>query len=300
MSPKDPLVVALGCSGPIAKPVIQGLLDEGVRVRILARSPTSVRARFAGAEVVQGSMSDRSAVSQVLSGADAAFLMTPMGMCNDPSSEVEIAKQTIAGATDAGLKHLVYTSVLHADQPSGVGILQAKYIIEGLIREAGLPHSILRCGSYMEDVFDPRLPLLNRGRFLFPIDPQQRFSYTSQSDIPRFIARELLHRGITLNRPIDFVSPRHHTIHEVEQLLSAAAGFPVRCTPKMPVFYLFYALLPYFRLRRHRFSSVIPLMQHFDSHGYWSDSSELETGFPQFAMTSLGDHLARLFQVSSQ
>lgn len=31
-----------------------------------------------------------------------------------------------------------------------------------------MPYSILRCGSHTEDVFDPRIEMLNKGILLFP------------------------------------------------------------------------------------------------------------------------------------
>ena len=289
-------IVALGCSGPVAAPVLNGFLGEGVSLRILARLPEPVARRYPEAEVIAGSMSDPVCVARVLADADAAFLMTPMGLRNDPSGEIAIAKQVLEGAKAAGLKHLIYTSVLNADQPSPVGILQAKYEIERLIKNSGVPYTILRCGSYMEDVFDPRLKLLQKGRFLFPIDRHQTFSYTSQADIPRFVVTELLQSGRVLNRPIDFVGPPSYSIVEIEQQLSEAAGFAIKTTPKFPVFYLFYALLPYFRATGHRLSSVIPLMQHFDRNGYFSASGDMQRDFPDFSMTSLPDHLRRLFE----
>ena len=82
----------------------------------------------------------------------------------------------------------------------------------------------------------------------------------------------------------------------VETPSAQAAGFAIKTTPKFPVFYLFYALLPYFRATGHRLSSVIPLMQHFDRNGYFSASGDMQRDFPDFSMTSLPDHLRRLFE----
>lgn len=299
MTVNSPRIVALGCSGPVATPVLRGFLNEGVTLRILARSPESVARRYPKAEVIAGSMSDPVCVARALADVDAAFLMTPMGMRNDPSGEIAVAKQVLEGAKAAGLRHLIYTSVLNAEQPSPVGILQAKYQIERLIKNAGVPYTILRCGSYMEDVFDSRLKLLQKGRFLFPIDRHQPFSYTSQADIPRFVVTELLQPGRVLNRPIDVVGTQSYSIVEIERQLSEAAGFTIKTTPRFPVFYLFYALLPYFRATGHRFSSVIPLMQHFDRHGYFSVSGEMQREFPDFRMTPLPEHLRSLFEVSA-
>jgi uncharacterized protein YbjT (DUF2867 family) len=291
-------IAAVGCSGPVAAHIIHGFLEQkGVTVRILARNPDVVAQRYPQATVMAGSMGDPDRVAQAVATSDAAFLITPMGMNNDPTLEVAVAAKTIEGAKRGGLKHLIYASVLQSSQdPSsltGVGILDAKRKIETLIAESGIPCTILRCGSYMEDVFDPRIHLLKMGIFLFPINRQRQFSYTAQRDIPKFIVQELYNNPV--NGSIDFIEPEVHSILQVERLLSDSAGFRIRTTPKMPVFYIFYCLLPIFNWMKHRFSSVIPLMQHFDKYGYSGNSQQLSNMFPKFKMTSLSVHLSQLF-----
>lgn len=146
---------------------------------------------------------------------------------------------------------------------TGVGILDAKREIEDLIQSSGVPYTILRCGTYMEDAFDPRISLLKAGWFLFPIDRTVPFCYTSQKDIPRFIVSQLLikQNNQPLNGAINFCDPNVYKLSQVEQELTQAAGKTIRLTPKFPIFYIFRAFLPLFRLLEHRFSSVIPLMQ---------------------------------------
>ncbi len=92
-----------------------------------------------------------------------------MGLKNDPTPKVNVARKAIEGCQQGNLRHLVYASVLEPKANMGVGIMDAKYSIEDLIKESGVPHSILRCGSYMEDIFDVCVSLLQYGIFLFPI-----------------------------------------------------------------------------------------------------------------------------------
>ena len=302
-------IAALGCSGSVAAHIIHGFLnlEEDVTIRILARNPSVVEQRYSqhkNVEVIQGSMSDPDSVARAVEKADAAFLITPMGMNNDPSSEIAIAEKNLQGAVRGNVRHLIYASVLRCDDggaanATGVGILDAKVSIEEMIASSGLDYSILRCGSYMEDVFDPRLNMLKMGAFLFPIDRRQTFSYTAQSDISKFIAQELVSNG-PLNGCIDFVEPGVYSIAQVEEALSSAAGFRIRTTPKMPIFYIFKALLPIFGWMQHRFSSVIPLMEYFDAFGYTGNSKSLSTKYPTFTMKSLDDHLKELFLTNNQ
>jgi hypothetical protein len=145
----------------------------------------------------------------------------------------------------------------------------------------------------MQDLFDPRIDLLKQGKFLFPLNKQRRFTFTSQTDAPRFSVRELLAKGEVLNRAVDLVAPGTYSIVEIERLLSDAAGFAIRAPARIPIFHLFRALLPVFRMRKDRMSSVIPLLVHFDRHGYLSPTPRPCPG--DFATTRLEEHLEQLF-----
>lgn len=234
-------------------------------------------------------------VAKTLIGVDAAFVTTPMGLRNDPSVEVQAAKAVIEGAKAAKLKHLIYISVLDADTLKGVGILDAKYEIERLLASSGVPYTVMRCGSYMEDVFDPRLHLLKKGKFLFPVTKSRRFSYTSQKDVAPFVVQELLRKSRPLNRHFDFVSPGTYAVSEVEAHLSRAAGISIRAPSKFPTYYIYLALTPLFSWQGHRFSSIIPLIRYFDRCGYTTSGDTVKNLFPAFRMTTLDEHLRNLF-----
>ncbi len=295
MTPKELTLAAVGCSGPVSELFVSGFLSQGVRLRLLARNPGALSSRYPGAETVRGSLMNPADVERVMDGVDAAFLLTPMGLRDDGSAEGAAAPSVLAGAKASGLKHLIYTSVLGADQLRGVGILDAKVHVERLIAESGVPRTVLRCGSYMEDVFDSRLALLNRGIFLFPVTKDRRFSYTSQRDVPRFVVEELLTKGRILNRAFNFVTPGTFAVRDVERLLTEASGRPIRAPRKFPTYYAFMALLPYFNRIGHRFSSILPLIRYFDRHGYTDGGTTVQELFPGFRMTTLEEHFRKLW-----
>lgn len=170
----------------------------------------------------------------------------------------------------------------------------AKLEVERLLKNSGIVCSVIRCGSYMEDVFDARVKLLKKGKFLFPLTKTRRFSYTSQQDVAPFVAQHVLGQAGMLNRTINFVSPGIYSVTDVERLLSEAASHPVRAPAKFPTFYLFLTMLPVFRWRRHRFATIVPLLQYFDAHGYTPTIETVATRFPEFPMTSLPQHLRSL------
>ncbi|MFI7665689.1 SDR family oxidoreductase [Nocardia sp. NPDC049526] len=289
-------IAAIGCSGQVAEVFVRGLLAQGVSVRLLARDADTLARRYPEATIVAGSMMNADDVARAADGADAAFFLTPIARQNDPSTEFEAANAVIAGAKAAELEHLIYTSALGAGRNTGVGVLDAKFEVERLLASSGIGYSVLRCGSYMEDVFDPRLDLLNKGRFLLPIDKSRHISYVSQKDVAPFIVQELVCKDRVVNGDIDFVAPRSYAVHEVEQLLTTAAGRTVKASPRFPTYYLFLAALPYFRWRGHRLSSIIPLVRYWDSHGSVASENTVGAYAPSFHMTTLEEHLTSLFQ----
>ena len=295
MKTDEMTLAAVGCSGHVAEVFIDGFLKMGVKLRILARNPDALPDSYASATVIKGSMMNPEDVARVMEGADAAFVMTPMGMRNDPRSEIEAAKAVIAGAKRSQLKHLIYTSVLGADHLTGVGILDAKYEIERMLAGSGVPWTALRCGSYMEDVFDIRLALLNQGKFFFPLNKDRRFTYTSQVDVPRFVVEKLLPNGRPMNKPINFVAPGTFSLRDVERLLTEAKGSQIRTVNKFPIYYLYMSMLPLLYLRRHRFSSILPLLKYFDRCGYADHGTTVQDLFPQFHMTTVQEHFRRLW-----
>lgn len=295
MANRDITLAAIGCSSEVGEIFVEGFLKRGIKLRILARNPEDILKHHPAADVIKGSMMKPADVTGVMEGADAAFVITPMSPRNGISLEVAAMKSVIAGAQKAKLEHFIYTSVLGADKLRGVGILDAKVETERLLKQSGLPYSILRCGTYMEDVFDPRLELLNKGKFLFPVTKDRRFTYTCQRDVPRFAVDELLAKDRILNRPINFVSSGTYALREVEALLSKTSGIQIKAPNKFPTFYLFRALLPIFNLSGHRFSSVVPLIQYFDKHGYVDGEIAVGDLFPEFHMTTLAEHFQNLW-----
>lgn len=112
MSPNSQLqVMTVGASGPAAGLVVPELRKRGVRTRgLVHKKDDEQTARNRGAqEVVVGELDDDSAVRRALAGVDATFYIAPVTLEN----EVEIGKRFFAIAKDAGVRRIVFSSVIH-------------------------------------------------------------------------------------------------------------------------------------------------------------------------------------------
>ena len=287
-----PVVAVLGGTGRFGAPYIREFIDNGMQVRILARSPQQVAKRYALAQVVPGSMMRLSDVNAALQGACAAFLITPVGGNDAVRIEVEAAQTAIMAARTTGLPHLIFLSLIQPVRPTGVPMLDVKGEIEAMALAAGIPFSSLRTGCYM-DTWLSFFPLWIRlGLYLFPVASGRRYSFTSQRDVA-LAAALLIRQHIVLHGAVDVVDPCPYTLQEVVDFYQAESGR--RLTPVgnwlLPILKLLKPIL--FRWISPISASRISLFSYFNDHDWVGESSALNEVLPGFRITSMPVHIKR-------
>ncbi|WP_190818704.1 NmrA/HSCARG family protein [Saccharopolyspora pogona] len=160
MSTADKVVLVVGATGQQGGATAAQLLKRGWRVRAFTRSASSAAARRlaeAGAELVEGDMGDRAALEDAMRGVHGAFSVQPTfitpELTPDLTNEKEIGwgKNVADAAKAAGVRHLVYASATNAEQRIGSPTLDNKWAIEEHIRALGVPATMLRPVSFMEN-----------------------------------------------------------------------------------------------------------------------------------------------------
>ena len=285
-------IAVLGGTGHVGIPYISEFLAQGLKVRVLARSPERVTGRFPEAEVIRGSMMVAEAVREALEGVDGAFLITPIGGNDDADIELRAARAAITAAKDARLPHLIFSSVIQPNEASGIPLLDVKLAIEGLLEESGLRWSALRTGCYMEDGMEFSPLLVKKGIFFFPISPTHKLSFISQRDVSR-VAVELLRQHRVLYGTLDVIEPVTRTLDEVARLYGEYLG--------RKVVHAGAFLLPLMKvLRRVVFpwlkpvlASKVGLASYLDTHDWFGDPSQLATVLPGFRVTSMECYLEK-------
>jgi len=288
-------IAVLGGTGRFGAPYIRTFMDQGLRVRILARSPNPVRKRFPAADVRRGNMLNRSDVEQALDGTEAAFLITPVGGNDDIQIELRAVRCTIAAAKAVRLLHLIYLSLIQPLRPTGIPMLDVKGRIERLLVAGSVPFSILRTGCYM-DTWLSFFPLvMNLGLYLMPIGPRHRFSFTAQQDVAR-LAVALMRRHQVLNAGIDVIDPQPRSLIDVVTLYQAVKG--KRLIPLgpwlLPVVTLLRPVL--FRWAYPSGASRVRLFHYFNENDWIGDARQLTAVMPEFHVTSMRDFLRERYR----
>ncbi|MFZ1085641.1 MAG: NAD(P)H-binding protein [Terracidiphilus sp.] len=290
----QPLITVLGGTGPIGAAYNDEFLKQGVRLRILARSPERIRERFPQAEVIPGSMLSPEKVSQAMEGADAAFLIAPLAGGGDTSIGFEAARVAIAAARQTRLPHLIFMSSLAPTQRPSYATLDAKHEIEAMMGASAVPWTSLRCGSLMEDWLGYAPWLLKRGFYFLPLDGNHISHFTSQQDVARVVCT-LVRSKRVINGPLDVIDPNRRNMFQVADAVGKVL--------KRKVFHVGHALLPLLRLLRptlFRFywrtvGTKVIILNYFEKHDFVGDSEQLGKVLPDFKVTTLEAYLEKAF-----
>lgn len=143
------MITVTGASGQLGRLVIEELLQQlpPAQIRAAVRNPDRVRDLAArGIEVRYADYSLPETLDAALQGTDKLLLIS--------SSEVGRRfpqhKAVIDAAKRVGVKFLVYTSILHADD-SPMGLAREHRETEALVKSSGIDFVLLRNGWYTEN-----------------------------------------------------------------------------------------------------------------------------------------------------
>ena len=152
-------VLVIGATGQQGGATARHLLERGRMVRALVRDPASPAARElrrAGADLVVGDLDDPASLRTAMKGAHGVFLVLTM-MAGPRISPEGVAAEERRGqavadlARESGIEHLVYSSLNGASARSGIPYYESKARIEEHIHALGLPATILRPVSFMDN-----------------------------------------------------------------------------------------------------------------------------------------------------
>ncbi|MFI7625388.1 NmrA/HSCARG family protein [Microbispora rosea] len=232
----DPVLV-VGATGRQGGATARQLLARGRSVRALVRDPGGSAARAleeSGAELVVGDLDDEGSLRRAMRGVDGVFLA--LTMMQGPKITVEgAAAEERRGLTVArlvaeiGTGHLVYSSVPGTDHPSGIPHIESKARIEREIHALGLPATILRPVSFMENFSTYNRPVLEDGTLVvrLPAQPGTPMQLIGVDDIGVFAALAFERPGRFLGRTVD-LGADELTPLEIAATFGRVCGLPAR------------------------------------------------------------------------
>ncbi|WP_368565162.1 SDR family oxidoreductase [Pseudoxanthomonas sp. UTMC 1351] len=214
-------ILVTGATGNVGRHVVQQLTQRGAKVRALARNPASANLPES-AEIVQGDLLDVDALRQAFEGVSTLFLLNAV-----VADEFTQALIPLNVAREAGVKRVVYLSVIHSDRYVNVPHFAGKFGVERMIEDMGFNATILRPAYFMDNDLTIKDVVLGYGVYPMPIG-NKGLAMIDARDIGEIAAIELLSRdqapdGSALTR-INVVGPDTLTGADVASIWSEALG----------------------------------------------------------------------------
>jgi uncharacterized protein YbjT (DUF2867 family) len=223
-------IVVTGASGRVGYHVADRLLSAGHQVRVVGRHAQKLSTLSErGAQVRIGSFQDRAFLADVLRGARAAFILTPVDV-SLPDINAEQRRNVLgiaAAIADAGIGHVVTLSSWGAEVSDGIGGIIACHWLEQMLDEiAGLDVVHLRPAWFMENFLWNIGLIKAAGINGLAIDPGMLFPTIATADIAA-VAFEYLDTLAFDGCKIHYLNgPRDYTMTEVSRILGASIGKP--------------------------------------------------------------------------
>ena len=244
------IIAVVGASGAQGGGLVRSILadrDGPYGVRAITRDPASDAARAlaaAGAEVVAADLGDPGSVRRAFEGAYGAYCVTFFWAHMSPEREHEEARTMANAARDAGLEHVVWSTLedsrrfIPLDDPRMPTLMgrykvphfDAKGEADQLFRDAGVPTTFLLTSFYWDNLIHfgmaPRRAADGVLEFALPMG-DRRLPGIAAEDIGR-CAHGIFRRGAGWAGRTVGIAGEHLSGAEMALRLGRALGEPVR------------------------------------------------------------------------
>ena len=157
-------VLVVGATGTLGRQIARQALDAGHQVRCMVRTPR--KASFLqewGCELTRGDLLEPASLDYALEGMDAV-IDAATSRPDDPRSVYETdwdgKLNLFRTCEQAGVKRLVFLSLLAAEKHRQVPLMDIKYCTEKLLEASELDYTILQGAAFMQGVI---------GQFAIPV-----------------------------------------------------------------------------------------------------------------------------------
>lgn len=144
----------VGATGQQGGATARALLAAGTTVRALVRDTGSAGAKAlaqAGVQLVRADLEDPQSLRAAFAGVDGLFAMTTMTGPDGTDGEVRQGRTIGDAARDAGVPHVVYSSVGGAERATGIPHFESKRRVEEHLLELGLSTTFVRPTFFMDN-----------------------------------------------------------------------------------------------------------------------------------------------------
>lgn len=226
------MILVTGGTGFVGGHLIRRLRQEGLPVRALARHPDRAQAlKDLGVEVVPGDIADKASLEKAAEGIERVIHL--VGIIQEApgvtfrSVHVEGTRNVIETARKAGVLHFFHQSALGTRPGAKSEYHRTKWEAEELVRQSGIPHTILRTALIYGpgDKFTIRLSEILRLAPVMPVigSGKSKVQPIYIDDVVSCIVKAMTGDAF-LNEIYEIGGPQQLTYEEVTTAIAEAMG----------------------------------------------------------------------------
>jgi NAD(P)H dehydrogenase (quinone) len=219
------MIAVTGATGHLGRLVIDSLSKKVPASQIVAcaRNPEKAADMAAkGIVVRQADYSRPETLAPAFAGVEKLLLISG----SEVGKRVEQHKAVVVAAKQAGVKLLLYTSLLHADR-SPLGLGEEHRQTEAAIRASGVPFLLLRHGWYTENYAGAVANAVKFGVH-YGCAGEGRISAASRADYADAAVAVLTARGDQSGRIYELAGDEGFTLAQFAAEIARQSGKPVR------------------------------------------------------------------------
>lgn len=214
-----------GGSGHLGRRVLELLLDAKVgNLVTTTRTPEKLADLAArGVEVRQADFGNPTTLATAFAGVDRLLLISSDVIGEQRQAQHQAA---IAAAAEAGVKHVLYTSLPRPEPGNPAAVAPDHYATEQALAATALDWTILRNNLYMDLLLGSLPAMLGRGQW-FSAGNGKKTAYVTREDCARAAAAALT--ATTTGRQIlTLTGPQALSDAEIAQIASEVTGKPLQ------------------------------------------------------------------------
>jgi uncharacterized protein YbjT (DUF2867 family) len=251
------MILVTGATGFVGSHLVRRLRKENIPVRAIVRTPAKAQAlRDLGAEVVAGDIADPWSLIAAAEGAERVVHL--VGIIQEErgatfrSVHVDGTRNVLEAAAKVGVKHFFHQSALGTREGAKSEYHRTKWEAEALVRESGIPYTILRPSLIYGpgDLFTVRLAEMIRLSPVLPVigSGRSRVQPVFIDDVVSCIVKAIMSDAFR-GRVLEIGGPDQLTYTEVTKTIADALGVD-RPAVHLP--------LPFMRLMAKAAEMVLP------------------------------------------
>jgi len=212
------MILITGANGQLGRATVGMLLKKipAINIAVSVREPEKAKDLSAkGISVRQGNFNNPDTLPKSLDGATTMVLISTSDAADKRAGQ---HKNAIDAAKKAGVKHIVYTSLIHHPGKSPYHIVNNHLETEAHLLASGLTYTIIREGLYL-DYLPMMLGDFNESKKIFYPAGSGKVSFVLRNDIAEGIVNILTSTGHE-NKIYNFTPSNSYSFQDISKMLS--------------------------------------------------------------------------------